>query len=178
MIEINQIMCHLYAHFQNLIPEKRKATAHRYQRYLKRQKYENSLTDTDSESIHDIGEPSLESSVIQSSALSASTEDISNEDSSLTFHVSGGHPVKKYMEKSVQTDEIKFLPGEVPIEKQKVNFFEEIKGDNKLMNFYTGLLNNKLFLYLSLLDEKIFKSSKISKEEHLLLVLMKLKLGL
>ena len=47
------------------------------------------------------------------------------------------------------------------------------------MNYYTGLPNNELFLWvLSLLDEKIFKSSKLSKEEHLLLVLMKLKLGL
>ena len=56
---------------------------------------------------------------------------------------------------------------------------EEIKEVKKLMNFYTGLPNNELFLWvLSLLDEKIFKSSKLSKEEHLLLVLMKLKLGL
>ena len=54
------------------------------------------------------GEPLLESSVIQSSALSASTEDICNEDLSLTFHVSGENPVQKYIEKSVQTDEIKF----------------------------------------------------------------------
>ena len=100
-------------------------------------------------------------------------------DSSLSFHVSGGNPVKKYMEKSVQTDEIKFLPGEVTIEKQKINLYEEIKGDNKLMNFHTGLPNNELFLWvLSILDEKIFKSSKLSKEGLLLLVLMKLKLGL
>ena len=56
---------------------------------------------------------------------------------------------------------------------------EEIKEDKKLMNFYTGLPNSKLFLWgLSLLDEKIFKSLKLSKVEHLLLVLMKLKLGL
>ena len=34
------------------------------------------------------------------------------------------------MEKSVQTDEMKFLPGEVTIEKQKINLYEEIK-DNK-----------------------------------------------
>ena len=87
--------------------------------------------------------------------------------------------MKKHMEKSVQTDEIKFLPGEVTIEKQKINLYEEIKRDKKLMSFYTGLPNNKLFLWvLSLLDEKIFKSSKLSKEEHFLLVLMKLKLGL
>ena len=132
-----------------------------------------------SESIHDIGEPLLESSVIQSSALSASTEDVSNEDLPLTFHAPAENPVKEYMEKSVQTDEIKFLPGEVTIEKQKINLYEEIKGDKKLMNSYNGLPNNKLFLWvLSLLDEKIFKSSKLSKEEHLLLVLMKLKLGL
>ena len=49
------------------------------------------------------------------------------------------------MEKSVQTDEIKFLPGEV-IEKQKINLYGEIKGDKKLMNFYTDLPNNELFL--------------------------------
>ena len=119
----------------------------RYQRYLKRQENENSLTD--GENTHDIGQPLLESSVIQSAALSASTEDISNEDSSLTFHVSGENTVKKYKE------------------------------DKKLMNFYTGLLNNELFSWvLSLLDEEIFKSSKLSKGEHLLLVLMKLKLDL
>ena len=47
------------------------------------------------------------------------------------------------------------------------------------MNSYTGLPNNELFFgLLSLLDDKIFKSSKLSKEEDLLLVLMKLKLGL
>ena len=47
------------------------------------------------------------------------------------------------------------------------------------MNFCTDLPNNELFLWvLSLLNEKIFKSSKLSKEEHLLLVLMKLKLDL
>ena len=47
------------------------------------------------------------------------------------------------------------------------------------MNFYTGLPNNELFLWvLSSPDEKIFKSSKLSKEEQLLLVLMKLKLSL
>ena len=39
-------------------------------------RYQKSLTD--SESINDIGQPLLESSVIQSSALSASTEGISN----------------------------------------------------------------------------------------------------
>ena len=110
--------------------------------------------------------------MIQSSALS-------NEDLSLTFYAFSESPVKEYMEKTVQTDEIKFLPGEVTIEKQKINLYEEIKGDKKLMNSYTGLPNNELFLWvLSLLDEKIFKSSKLSKEEHLLLVLMKLKLGL
>ena len=163
--------------FSKSHPKKRKASTDRYQRYLKRQENENSLTDN--ESIHDIGEQSLlESSMIQGSALSVSTKDISNEDSSLTFHFSGENSVKKYMEKSVQTDEIKFLP-EVTIEKQKRNLYEEIKEDKKLMNFYTGLPNNELFLWvLSLLDEKIFKSTKLSKEEHLLLVLMKLKLGL
>ena len=105
--------------FSKSHPKKRKASADRYQRYLKRQENENSLTD--SESIHDIGEPLLESSVIQSSALSASTEDVSNEDLPLTFHAPAKNPVKEYMEKSVQTDEIKFLPGEVTIEKQKIN---------------------------------------------------------
>ena len=157
--------------------KERKASTDRNQRYLKRQEKENLLND--SKSIHDIGEPLLESSVIQISALSASTEDISNEDSSLTFHVSGENPMKKCTEKSIQTDEIKFLPDEVTIEKQKINLYEEIKGDNKLMNFCTGLPDNELFLWvLSLLHEKIFKSSKLSKKEHLLLVLMKLKLGL
>ena len=94
--------------FSKSHPKKRKASTDQYQLYLKRQENENSLTD--SESIHDIGAPLLESSVIQGSGLSVSTEDISNEDSSLTFHVSGENHVKKYKEKSVQTDEIKFLP--------------------------------------------------------------------
>ena len=68
------------------------------------------------------------------------------------------------MEKYAQTDEIKFLAGEVTIEKQNINLFGEIKKDKKLMNFYAGLPNNELFLWvLSLLDEKIFKSSKLSK---------------
>ena len=61
--------------FSKSHPKKRKASTDRYQRYLKRQENENSLTD--GKSIHDIGEPLLESSVIQSLALSASTEDIS-----------------------------------------------------------------------------------------------------
>ena len=65
--------------FSKSHPKERKVSAHRYQCYLKRQKNQDSLTDTDSESIHDIGEPLLESSVIQGLALSASTEDISNE---------------------------------------------------------------------------------------------------
>ena len=96
--------------------------------------------------------------MIQSSALSASTEDISNEYLSLTFHVSTENPVKEYMEKSVQADEINFLPGEV-IQKQEINLYEEIKGDRKLIKFYTGLSNNELFLWvLSLIDEKTFKS--------------------
>ena len=99
-------MCHLCSHFQNIIP--RNASTDRYQRYLKREQNENSLTD--SESIHDIGEPLLESSVIQSLALS-------NEYLPLTFYAFSENCVKKYMEKSVQTDEIKFLPGEVTIEK-------------------------------------------------------------
>ena len=86
--------------------------------------------------------------MIQSSAPSASTEDISNEDSSPTFHVSAENPVKEYIEKSVQTDEIKFLPGEVTIEKQKINLCEEIKKDKKLMNLYTGIPNNELYLWV------------------------------
>ena len=63
----------------------------------------------------------------------------------MTFHVSGKNSVKEYMEKFVQTNEIKFLPGEVTTEKQKINLYKEIKEDKKIMNFYTGLLNNELF---------------------------------
>ena len=48
--------------------------------------------------------------MIQSSARSAATEDISNEDPLLIFYISGENPAKKYMEKSVPTDKIKFLP--------------------------------------------------------------------
>ena len=88
--------------------QEKKSNADRYQYYLKRQENKNSLTD--SEYIQDIGESLLESSVIQSSTLSAATEDISNEDSLLIFYISGENPAKKYMEKSVPTDKIKFLP--------------------------------------------------------------------
>ena len=77
----------------------------------------------------------LKSSGIQRSALSAKTKDISNKDLSLIFRVSEENLVKKHMEKSVQTDEIKFLPGEVTIEKQKINLYEEIK-DNKEGHLY------------------------------------------
>ena len=135
--------------FSKSHPKKINASTDRYQRYLKRQENENSLTD--SESIYDIGESLLEKSVIQSSVLSASTDGISNEDSSLKFHVSRQNPVKEYMQKSVQTDEIKFLPGEVTTEKQKINLYEEIKEDKKLMNFYTGLPNNEFFLWFFIL---------------------------
>ena len=79
--------------FSKSHPKKRKARADWYQHYLKRQENENSLSD--SESIHDIGEPLLGSSVIQSPALSVSTEDIFNEDLLLTFHVSAENPVKE-----------------------------------------------------------------------------------
>ena len=43
-------------------------------------------------------------------------------------------------------DEIKFLYGEAANEKQLINLYEEMKGDNKLINFYTGLPNSELFL--------------------------------
>ena len=80
----------------------------------------------------------LESSGIQHSALSALREDIPNKDLSLIFRVSAENQVKKHMEKSVQTDEIKFLPGEVRIEKQKINLHEEIKDDKKgLLYWFT-----------------------------------------
>ena len=108
MVEIHQIMFHLLFYFQNLIAKKRKASTDWYQNYLKRQENKNSLTD--SEYIQDIGESLLESYVIQSSARSAATEDISNEDPLLIFYISGENPAKKYMEKSVPTDKIKFLP--------------------------------------------------------------------
>ena len=110
-----------------------------YQCYLKNQENGNSFIDN--EIIHDVGEPSSESSVMQSSALSASTVDISNKDSSLKFHISGENTMKKFMEKSVQTDEIKFLP-EVTIEKQKRNLYEEIKEDKKLTFILVHLIMN------------------------------------
>ena len=98
--------------FSKSHPKTRKASTDGYQRYLKRQN-ENSLID--SEIIHDDIWRAIAGKfcntivhVIQSSALSASTEGICNEDLSLTFHVSGENPVQKYIEKSVQTDEIKF----------------------------------------------------------------------
>ena len=78
--------------FSKSHPKNRKASADRHQRYLKRQENKNSLTDNEN-----IGKPLLESSVIQSLALSASTEDIYDEDLSLTLHVFGGNLVKKYM---------------------------------------------------------------------------------
>ena len=50
------------------------------------------------------------------------------------------------MEKIFQTNEIKFLPGEVTTEKQKLNLYKEIKEDKKLMNFYTGYLITNYFM--------------------------------
>ena len=78
-------------------------------------------------------------------------------------------------EKSYQTEKLK-LPQEI----HSKSLYNTIKKDNKLFNFYTGLPNHSIFLWVySLVSEReLFVCSKLaSKEEHLLLVLMKLKQG-
>ena len=102
-----QIMCHLYSHFQNLISRK-KSNADRYQYYLKRQENENSLID--SGSIHDVEEPLLEVLWYKVRHYQPQQKIFLMKIlflKSLTFHVSVENSVKEYMEKSVQTDEIK-----------------------------------------------------------------------
>ena len=65
----------------------------------------------------------------------------------------------------------------------KANFeikFESIKDDNGVFKFYTGLPSPDIFLwYLLLFKSKLSKKcSRLSFEDHLLLILMKLRLGL
>ena len=64
--------------------------------------------------------------------------------------------------------------------KKKHTLYQKIRSKQENINFYTGLTNEKLFKWvLSLVaTDTIYKCSKIGEEEHLLLVLMKLKLGL
>ena len=78
-------------------------------------------------------------------------------------------------DKSLQTEKL-ILPQEI----HSKSLYNTIKKDNKLFSFYTGLLNHSIFLWVySLVSEReLFVCSKLaSKEEHLLLVLMKLKQG-
>ena len=75
--------------------------------------------------------------------------------------------------KSLQTEKIT-LPQEI----HSKSLYNTIKKDKKLFNFYTGLPKHSIFLWVySLVSEKeLFAYSKLAgKEEHLLLVLMKLK---
>ena len=64
--------------------------------------------------------------------------------------------------------------------KKKHTLYQKIRSKQENINFYTGLTNEQLFKWvLSLVaTDTMYKCSKISEEEHLLLVLMKLKLGL
>ncbi|XP_047145536.1 uncharacterized protein LOC124818575 [Hydra vulgaris] len=56
--------------------------------------------------------------------------------------------------------------------------FEKQKDDNSLLSFYTGLPNANLFLwYLSLFNDCVKPMKNIPMEDHLLLILMKIKLG-
>ncbi|XP_047138616.1 uncharacterized protein LOC124814720 [Hydra vulgaris] len=56
--------------------------------------------------------------------------------------------------------------------------FEKLKDDNSLLSFYTGLPNANLFLwYLSLFEDCVKPMKNIPMEDHLLLILMKIKLG-
>ena len=56
--------------------------------------------------------------------------------------------------------------------------FEKLKDDNSLLSFYTGLPNANLFLwYLSLFNDFVKPMTNIPMEDHLLLILMKIKLG-
>ena len=78
-------------------------------------------------------------------------------------------------DKSLQTEKLT-LPQEI----HSKSLYNTIKKDTKLFNFYTDLPNHSIFLWVySLVSEReLFVCSKLaSKEEHLLLVLMKLKQG-
>ena len=75
--------------------------------------------------------------------------------------------------KSLQTEKI-ILPQEI----HSKSLSNTIKKDNKLFNFYTGLPNHSIFLWVYFLvsEKELFAYSKrAGKEEHLLPVLMKLK---
>ena len=78
-------------------------------------------------------------------------------------------------DKSLQTEKLT-LPQEI----HSKSLYNTIKKDTKLFNFYTDLPNHSIFLWVySLVSEReLFICSKLAgKEEHLLLVLMKLKQG-
>ena len=79
----------------------------------------------------------------------------------------------------MQTDEIKFLPGKATNVKQIISLYKEMKGNNKLINFRTGLPNNEKILWVLLyLMKRFVRPQNSAKKNHLLLVLIKLKLGL
>lgn len=58
--------------------------------------------------------------------------------------------------------------------------YSSIEKDEDMMNFYTGLPNSSLFSwFLTLFKDYVnYKCAKLTIEEHLLLILMKFKLGL
>ena len=58
--------------------------------------------------------------------------------------------------------------------------FENIKHSDKLINFFTGLVNASVFKWvLNKFKTHVNKfHNRLSLEDHLLIVLMKLKLGL
>ena len=101
----------------------------------------------------------------------------------------GEENVEESIEKAVQVDTTKILVEDKSLQTEKLTLPQEIhskslysmiKKDKKLFNFYTTFPNHSIFLWVYSLvsGRELFVCSKLaSKEEHLLLVLIKLKQG-
>ena len=67
----------------------------------------------------------------------------------------------------MQTHEIKILPGKATNENQIISLYKEMKGDNKLINFCSGLPNNENFLWVLLYLKKRFVSPQNSEKKSI-----------
>ena len=71
---------------------------------------------------------------------------------------------------------------DIPIlpKESSTDMYKDIRDNENLLNFWTGLPNTSLFNYVLEIvkQRKPYKCKTLTQENHLLLVLMKLKLGL